>query len=217
MWDEVIWEFKKMWETRDYSFDGKYFQVPGAQHPAQALRWRPHAPADVGGGRQPSDLREGRPPRPRRAGLQRRDGPCHEGPGGRLQGRHQGRHARRPVRQRQRDDQQHDAVPGGRPPGPAGPRRQHVSYFFSLLYLYHDTFPVPEGAVRWPDPSTRARPRRRRADDRVRDDPLRGSATRFASNSKPSSTSASISWYSGAPTASRSTFSASRSSCSPRR
>jgi alkanesulfonate monooxygenase SsuD/methylene tetrahydromethanopterin reductase-like flavin-dependent oxidoreductase (luciferase family) len=27
-WEEVIWEFKKMWESRDYSFNGKYFQVP---------------------------------------------------------------------------------------------------------------------------------------------------------------------------------------------
>jgi alkanesulfonate monooxygenase SsuD/methylene tetrahydromethanopterin reductase-like flavin-dependent oxidoreductase (luciferase family) len=25
-----------------------------------------------------------------------------------------------------------------------------MSYFFSLLFLYHDTFPLPEGAVRWP-------------------------------------------------------------------
>jgi alkanesulfonate monooxygenase SsuD/methylene tetrahydromethanopterin reductase-like flavin-dependent oxidoreductase (luciferase family) len=26
-----------------------------------------------------------------------------------------------------------------------------MSYFFSLLFLYHDTFPIPEGAVRWPE------------------------------------------------------------------
>jgi hypothetical protein len=26
-----------------------------------------------------------------------------------------------------------------------------MSYFFSLLFLYHDTFPIPDGAVRWPD------------------------------------------------------------------
>jgi alkanesulfonate monooxygenase SsuD/methylene tetrahydromethanopterin reductase-like flavin-dependent oxidoreductase (luciferase family) len=29
VWDEVIWEFKKMWESKDYAFDGKFFQVPG--------------------------------------------------------------------------------------------------------------------------------------------------------------------------------------------
>ncbi|MCU1455008.1 MAG: Luciferase-like monooxygenase [Acidimicrobiales bacterium] len=27
-WEEVVWEFKKMWSQQEYSFDGKYFQTP---------------------------------------------------------------------------------------------------------------------------------------------------------------------------------------------
>src|SRR5438552_9998827 len=28
VWDEVIWEFKKMWESQDYSHDGTAFSTP---------------------------------------------------------------------------------------------------------------------------------------------------------------------------------------------
>jgi alkanesulfonate monooxygenase SsuD/methylene tetrahydromethanopterin reductase-like flavin-dependent oxidoreductase (luciferase family) len=27
-WEEVVWEFKKMWSSLEYSFDGEYFSVP---------------------------------------------------------------------------------------------------------------------------------------------------------------------------------------------
>jgi alkanesulfonate monooxygenase SsuD/methylene tetrahydromethanopterin reductase-like flavin-dependent oxidoreductase (luciferase family) len=46
-WDEVIWEFTKMWDSFEYSHDGAAFLDAAAQHRPQAVRRRPDAPADV--------------------------------------------------------------------------------------------------------------------------------------------------------------------------
>ncbi len=59
MFDEVVGEFRKMWKPEEYpGFDGKFFSMP----PRNVLP-KPYsdaAPADVGRGRQPVDVHEGR-------------------------------------------------------------------------------------------------------------------------------------------------------------
>ena len=58
-WDEVVREIPRMWEQKDYSYEGEHFTVPTpAQRAAQALR--PGPPADLGRLRQPADVPEGR-------------------------------------------------------------------------------------------------------------------------------------------------------------
>ena len=68
MFDEVVGEFRKMWKPEEYpGFDGKFFSMP-----ARNVLPKPYshaAPADVGRGRQPVDVREGRAHGSRRAVL----------------------------------------------------------------------------------------------------------------------------------------------------
>ena len=59
MFDEVMPEFRKMWGQDSYSLRRPLLLDARAQRAAQAVREA--APADVGGGRQPRHLREGRP------------------------------------------------------------------------------------------------------------------------------------------------------------
>ena len=65
MCDEALAQILRMWEQGRYSHDGRVLLDAGTQRAAEAVRRA--APADVGRGRQPRDLREGGPPRPRRA------------------------------------------------------------------------------------------------------------------------------------------------------
>ena len=116
MWDEVIREIPRMWEQRDYSFEGEFFKVPySAQHPPEAVRQG--APADVGGVRQPADVRQGGLDRHRRDRLQLRADPQPQGPGRRVQGGDPvPDRADRPVQERQRDDDERRRLPEGPQP-----------------------------------------------------------------------------------------------------
>ena len=59
MFDEVVGEFRKMWQPEEYpGFDGKFFSMPARNVLPEAVLVA--APADVGRGRQPVDVREGR-------------------------------------------------------------------------------------------------------------------------------------------------------------
>ena len=85
-----------------------------------------------------------------------------------------------------------------------------MSYFFSLLFLYHDTFPLPEGAVRWPD--RLPEPGLDGVEQMIESGMiLCGDPDEVRRQLEPSSTSGSTSWCSAARTASPSTSSASRS------
>jgi len=150
VWDEVIWEFKKMWESREYSFDGKFFQTP----PRNIL------PKPYGGGttHPPMWVAAGNPPTFEKAA---RHGM------GVLGFNVEAAHA-----MKDRVDAYRAVIKDATPVGQYvnnnvmisssmlcledGKRARQVmadsfmSYFFSLLFLYHDTFPLPEGAVRWP-------------------------------------------------------------------
>lgn len=109
MWDESIREFPKMWRETSYWHDGEWFSTPrgaprrarGPQRAAQAVHAA--APADVGRGGEPVDVREGRPPRPRRDLLQLRRPPATPPRDRDVQGDHPGpARAGRRVRQQQR-------------------------------------------------------------------------------------------------------------------
>src|SRR4051794_1591613 len=153
VWDEVIWEFKKMWESQDYSFEGKFFQVPG----------RNILPKPYGGGRThpPMWVAAGNPPTFEKAA----------------------RHGLgvlgftvSPIPEMEPHIRSYkkaivDATPVGRFVNDnvmittalicgdtdaeardiAHSLAEDGTYYSSLLYLYHDTFPVPPGAVRWPE------------------------------------------------------------------
>ena len=68
MFDEVVGEFRKMWQPEEYpGFDGQFFSMPARNVLPEAVLHA--APADVGRGRQPVDVREGRAHGPRRVVL----------------------------------------------------------------------------------------------------------------------------------------------------
>ena len=55
VWDEVIWEFKKMWERQDYSHDGTAFSTPGRNIlPKPYGGGRTHPPMWVAAGNMPT-------------------------------------------------------------------------------------------------------------------------------------------------------------------
>ena len=150
-WEEVIREFRRMWEETDYSFDGKYFQVP----PRNVL------PKPYGGGRThpPIWVAAGNTPTYERA--------ARHGIG--VLGFTVSAIPQMAPHVAAYKAAVGEAVPVGRYVNDNvmitsgvvcledGKEARHAaatagnSYFMSLLYLYHDTFPVPEGAVRWPE------------------------------------------------------------------
>lgn len=155
IWDEVIREFLKMWTTEEYSFDGRWFQLP----PRNVLPkpWRkPHPPMWVAAGNPPTFEKAAR------HGL----GVC----GFNMS----------PIKDMEPMVKAYkDAIGEAQPVGAyvndnvmitntavvledgkearelatnMGSGRHH-----SLVYRYHDTFPKPEGVPDWPttlpDPS----------------------------------------------------------------
>ena len=151
-WEEVIWEFKKMWETEQYSHDGESFSTPS----------RNILPKPWGGGRThpPMWVAAGNPPtyeKAARHGL------------GVLGFNVAAVHDMKPS-----VDAYKAAIAEATPVGnyvndnvmitngivclPDGKEarewacRMQISYLQSLVFLYHDTFPKPEGASVWPEP-----------------------------------------------------------------
>jgi alkanesulfonate monooxygenase SsuD/methylene tetrahydromethanopterin reductase-like flavin-dependent oxidoreductase (luciferase family) len=151
IWDEVVWEFKKMWSTNDYSHDGKAFQTP----PRNIL------PKPYGGGlsHPPMWVAAGNPPtyeKAARHGL------------GVLGFNVAAIHDMKPS-----VDAYKAAIGEATPVGqyvndnvmitngvvclPDGKEarewacKMQISYLQSLVFLYHDTFPKPEGAAIWPE------------------------------------------------------------------
>jgi alkanesulfonate monooxygenase SsuD/methylene tetrahydromethanopterin reductase-like flavin-dependent oxidoreductase (luciferase family) len=152
VWDEVIWEFKNMWESLDYSFDGKYFQVPG----------RNILPKPYGGGRShpPMWVAAGNPPTFEKAarhglGVLGFNVEAAHDMKGRVDAYKAAIEEATPVGQYVNDNVMISSMmvcleDGRRARQVLADSR--FAYFSTLLYLYHDTFPVPEGAVRWPNP-----------------------------------------------------------------
>ena len=152
VWDEVIWEFKKMWESQDYSHDGTAFSTPG----------RNILPKPLGGGRShpPMWVAAGNVPTYEKAArhglgvLGFTVGAINE-MGGPIGAYKKAISEAVPVGQYVNDnvmittavvcaDTEKEAKEI------AYESARQSAYHISLVYLYHDTFPSPEGAIKWP-------------------------------------------------------------------
>jgi alkanesulfonate monooxygenase SsuD/methylene tetrahydromethanopterin reductase-like flavin-dependent oxidoreductase (luciferase family) len=152
MWDEVAHEIPRMWEERDYSYDGEHFSVPG-QHNILPK------PYDVG--HPPMWLACGNPSSFAKAGslgvgaIAFNFAPIYtmkavleaykeaaESPDEVL-GQFQNNNimmTNSVICLEDRDRAREIAMSAGR------------GYLYTLVCLYHDTFPKPEGASVWPEP-----------------------------------------------------------------
>ncbi len=117
LYDEALPQIVRMWKEDAVLLRGHGVLDAAAPRAPQALH-RP-APADLGGGRLAGHLREGGPPRHRRAVLHARHA-RHVGPAHRdLQEEHREGRARRRLRQQQHHGHRRHDVPRGRRPRPA--------------------------------------------------------------------------------------------------
>jgi alkanesulfonate monooxygenase SsuD/methylene tetrahydromethanopterin reductase-like flavin-dependent oxidoreductase (luciferase family) len=150
VWDEVIWEFKKMWESWDYSHEGPAFTVPPRNVlPKPYGGGKTHPPMWVAAGNLPTYEKAAR------HGL------------GVL-----GFNVAAIFEMREHVRSYKDAISAATPVGQYvndnvmvanalvcledGRRARELacnmqlSYLQSLTFLYHDSFPMPEGFTRWP-------------------------------------------------------------------
>ena len=74
MWDEVIAEIPRMWEQKDYVFEGEHFSVPTPHNILPKPYGKGHPPLWVRL-RKPGHVRQGRRSRHRRHRLQLRTDP----------------------------------------------------------------------------------------------------------------------------------------------
>ena len=149
MFDESLREILRMWRETHYSYEGKYFSMP--ERNVLPKPYTQAASADLGGVRQPVDVREGGAPRPRRALLQPRLAEGLRAADQGLQGQHQARRAGRRLRERQRRLRHRAGLPRGRQARRARSRSTMGSgYHTSLVFRYLDTFPRPAGVPAWP-------------------------------------------------------------------
>jgi alkanesulfonate monooxygenase SsuD/methylene tetrahydromethanopterin reductase-like flavin-dependent oxidoreductase (luciferase family) len=152
VWDEVIWELKKMWEEFDYHHDGASFQTPG----------RNVLPKPYGGGHTHPAMwvAAGNTPTYEKAArhgigvLGFNVGSIHVLE--ELCASYKGAIAEAvPVGQYVNDNiMVTNGVPIVLEDGKEARKAALLmgqNVITSLVYLYHDTFPFPEGAARWPD------------------------------------------------------------------
>ena len=151
-WEEVVHEVPRMWEQRDYTFEGDHFTVP-----------TPHniLPKPFGVGHPPIWVACGNPPTFARAGelgigaiafnfepiyaLEGRIGAYKEAIA----------HCRAPLGQFKNDNvMMTNAVIclADRDRARAIAKRVGRGYLYSLVCLYHDTMPHPDYAPTWPEP-----------------------------------------------------------------
>jgi alkanesulfonate monooxygenase SsuD/methylene tetrahydromethanopterin reductase-like flavin-dependent oxidoreductase (luciferase family) len=153
IWDEVIWEFKKMWASPFYSHDGKAFSTPERNIlPKPYGGGTTHPPIWVAAGNTPTYEKAARhgigvlgftvgavqDMAPHVAAYKRAIGEA------------------TPVGQFVNDNVMvttavvcAETTREARDIAYEAARKS--AYHLSLVYLYHDTFPIPEGAPRWPE------------------------------------------------------------------
>jgi alkanesulfonate monooxygenase SsuD/methylene tetrahydromethanopterin reductase-like flavin-dependent oxidoreductase (luciferase family) len=152
VWDEVIWEFKKMWETPFYSHEGKAFSTPERNVlPKPYGGGKTHPPMWVAAGNT------GTYEKAARHGL----GVLGFGVGaiddmaGPIGAYKKAIAEATPVGQFVNDNVMittavicADTTKEAKEIAFEAARKS--AYHISLVYLYHDTFPAPEGAIKWP-------------------------------------------------------------------
>ena len=152
-WEEVIWEFKKMWESPFYSHEGKAFSAPTRNVlPKPYGGGSTHPPIWVAAGNTPTYANAARhgigvlgftvAAIPEMEPLVRsyKDAVSEA----------------TPVGQFVNDNVM---ITSGMICAPTAKEAREIAYeakdannyYMSLLFLYHDTFPVPPGMVRWPE------------------------------------------------------------------
>ncbi len=156
MWDEAAAEILRMWEQRDYTFDGEFFKVEQPHNVLPKPYGIGHPPLWVGCGNPGTFTKAGRAGHRRdrvqlRADLQPQG--SHRG----LQGGHRElQRTARAVHERQRDDDQRGGV---RRRIAARAREIAMSagrgYLNTMVNMYHDTMPPQKHAVMWPNPPHR--------------------------------------------------------------
>ncbi len=150
-WEEVIWELPRMWEQRDYTFDGDHFQME-----------RPHniLPKPYNAGHPPIWVACGSPPTYQKAGeygigalgftfssihsLQPQIDAYKEGIS----------NCKNPVGQYVNDNLMITSAvrcSEDRNKAIEQASRFGTGYMVTLVNLYHDSFPKHEGAIYWPD------------------------------------------------------------------
>jgi alkanesulfonate monooxygenase SsuD/methylene tetrahydromethanopterin reductase-like flavin-dependent oxidoreductase (luciferase family) len=150
-WDEVIWEFTKMWDSFDYSHDGTAFSSPP----------RNVVPKPYGGGRThpPMWVAAGNPPTYEKAArhglgvLGFNVAAIHdmkEHVDAYKSAIDEATPAGRYVNDNVMITNGLVCLEDGREAREAACNMQ-ISYLQSLVFLYHDTFPVPEGFTAWPN------------------------------------------------------------------
>jgi alkanesulfonate monooxygenase SsuD/methylene tetrahydromethanopterin reductase-like flavin-dependent oxidoreductase (luciferase family) len=153
IWDEVIWEFKKMWETPFYSHTGKAFSTPERNIlPKPYGGGRTHPPMWVAAGNVPTyekAARHGLGVLGFTVGAVQEMGPpvaAYKNAIGDAT----------PVGQFVNDNVMvttavvcAESTREARDIAFEASRKS--GYHLSLVYLYHDTFPAPDGVIRWPE------------------------------------------------------------------
>ena len=156
IWDEVIWEFKKMWGTEFYSHEGKSFSTPSRNIlPKPYGGGGTHPPMWVAAGNTPTyekAARHGLGVLGFTIGAVQDMGPP-------VAAYKKAIAEANPVGQYVNDNVMvTTAVVCAETTEEARDiafrASQVSSYHVTLVYLYHDTFPIPEGAPRWPEPPT---------------------------------------------------------------
>lgn len=151
-WEEIVWEFKKMWESPFYSHEGKAFSTPvrnvlpkpyggGKTHPAM---W-------VAAGNTPTYEKAAR----HGIGVLGFTVSAIPEMEPHVRAYKKAIAEANPVGQFVNDNVMITSAVICAPTGKeardiAYKLKEANNYYMSLLFLYHDTFPVPDGAVRWP-------------------------------------------------------------------
>ena len=151
-WDEVVWEFRKMWETEDYTFQGKHFQLDTPHNILPKPYKGVHPPIWVACGNPPTFEKAGR------LGI------------GALGFNFSPIHDMKPMIDSYKQGIADCTEPIGRYINDnvmvtngvlcfedgnkarelaTNPKR---GYLYTLVCLYHDTFPKPAWAPVWPEP-----------------------------------------------------------------
>jgi alkanesulfonate monooxygenase SsuD/methylene tetrahydromethanopterin reductase-like flavin-dependent oxidoreductase (luciferase family) len=151
-WDEVIWELRKMWETEDYTFQGKHFQLDKPHNILPKPYRNIHPPIWVACGNPPTFEKAGR------LGI------------GALGFNFSPIHNMQPMIDSYKQGIADCTEPVGRYINDNvmltnavlcfedGNRARELAtapdrgYLYSLVCLYHDTFPKPDWAPVWPEP-----------------------------------------------------------------
>jgi alkanesulfonate monooxygenase SsuD/methylene tetrahydromethanopterin reductase-like flavin-dependent oxidoreductase (luciferase family) len=157
-WDEVVWQIPEMWEREDYAFKGQFFEVPTPHNILPKPYLGVHPPIWVACGNPPTFEKAGRhgigalgfnfspihEMKPMIDSYKKGIAECEQPVGRYVNDNVMLTNAVLCFEDRERARQL--------------ATRPNRGYLYSLVCLYHDTFPKPAGAPVWPEPPIRLTP-----------------------------------------------------------